>query len=94
MVCEGEQAMENFRGKITDGDQIVVDNVEGQLYFHGASSWDGKFEMPSPEQIQLNGSYTLALDDGRKGSIIITGKDIGSGTQWGVVRFQGSGALE
>jgi len=90
--------MESFRGKILDEEKVVLEGVEGELFMDkdaaGITSWSGQFELPFPESIQPDATYTLALDDGRKGQIIVTRMHIDTDTESSLVRFQGSGALE
>ncbi len=68
------ERMERIRGKILEGDQTVLDPVDGYLACHdhkGRKTLYGYFEMPSEQLKVLNHetSYRLILSDGRKANI-------------------------
>ena len=47
------ERMEHFRGKLLDGDQVLLDPVDGYLGCHdmkaGHKNWFGYFELTSEE---------------------------------------------
>jgi hypothetical protein len=66
--------MEHIRGKILEGDQTVLDPVDGYLACHdhkGRKTLYGYFEMPTEELKVLNREtcYRLVLSDGRQANI-------------------------
>lgn len=68
------ERMEHIRGKILEGDTVVIDPIDGYLASHehkGRKTLYGYFEMPSEQLKILNHqtSYRLVLSDGRKGTI-------------------------
>ena len=68
------ERMEHIRGKILEGDQTVLDSVDGYLACHdhkGRKTLYGYFEMPTEELKVLNREtcYRLVLSDGRKANI-------------------------
>jgi hypothetical protein len=68
------ERMEHVRGKIVEGDTIVIDPVDGYLASHehkGRKTLYGYFEMPSEQLKILNNQtcYRLILSDGRKANI-------------------------
>jgi hypothetical protein len=68
------ERMEHIRGKILEGEQIVLDPVDGYLASHehkGRKTIYGYFEMESERLKILNHEtcYRLVLADGRKGNI-------------------------
>jgi hypothetical protein len=65
---------EHIRGKILEGELVVLDQVDGQLACHehkGRKTYYGWFEMPTEQLKVLNHEtcYRLALNDGRKANI-------------------------
>jgi hypothetical protein len=68
------EKMEHIRGKIVDGEQTLVDSVDGYLAYHdhkGRKTFYGYFEMDTERLKVLNHEtcYRLVLSDGRKGNI-------------------------
>ena len=68
------EKMEHIRGKIVDGEQTLVDPVDGYLAYHdhkGRKTFYGYFEMDTERLKVLNHEtcYRLVLSDGRKGNI-------------------------
>ena len=68
------ERMEHIRGKILEGEQTVLDPVDGYLASHdhkGRKTYYGYFEMESEQLKVLNHEtcYRLVLSDGRKGNI-------------------------
>ncbi|WP_165221348.1 hypothetical protein [Aquisphaera insulae] len=66
--------MEHIRGKILEGEQVVLDPVDGYLACHehkGKKTYYGYFEMASENLRILNHEvcYRLILADGRKGNV-------------------------
>ena len=86
--------MERIKGRILDGDNIILDDVEVSLNMTedraGRGMWNGSFTVPSgPSSLGLKGTYRLVLEDGRSGDIEL------AGGQLAVSRmvFTGSGPL-
>lgn len=68
------EKMEHIRGKILDGETVVLDSVDGYLASHehkGRKTLYGYFEMPTEQLKALNHEtcYRLVLSDGRKANI-------------------------
>jgi len=68
------ERMEHIRGKILEGEQTVLDPVDGYLACHdhkGRKTFYGYFEMPSDQLKALRHEtcYRLILNDGRKANI-------------------------
>ncbi len=68
------ERMEHIRGKILDGEQTVLDPVDGYLACHehkGRKTYYGYFEMASEALKVLSHStcYRMVLSDGRKADI-------------------------
>jgi len=66
--------MEHIRGRILDGENVVLETVDGYLASHdhkGRKTLYGYFEMPSEQLKVLNHEtcYRLVLADGRKANI-------------------------
>ena len=67
--------MEHIRGKLLDGERVVLNEVDGFLGHHdkpnGRKSYFGYFELPTEQLagVEHNSSYHLALSDGRGASI-------------------------
>jgi hypothetical protein len=80
--------MMNFRGKIMKGGRVLCDHVVGVISAD-ADSWAGDFLLP-PNQVLYAGGYSLELDDGRSGGIVLAGVAIGDSAS---VAFRGSGPL-
>jgi hypothetical protein len=92
------ERMEHIRGKILEGDQTVVESVDGYLGTHdhkGRKTLYGYFEMPTEVLKVLNHEtcYRLVLNDGRKGNIyteIVPSREAGKS----VAEFHISGGLK
>jgi len=68
------EKMEHIRGKILNGDQTVIDQLDGYLAQHdhkGRKTLFGYFERPTEDLKVLDHQtcYKLVLSDGRKGNI-------------------------
>ena len=69
------ERMEHIRGSVVDGDEVVLEGVDGYLASHeqkgGRKSFYGYFEMPTERLKVLHHErcYRLVLADGRKGNI-------------------------
>jgi len=92
------ERMEHIRGKILEGDQTVIDQVDGYLASHdhkGRKTLYGYFEMPT-EQLKVlshETCYRLVLSDGRKANIyteIVPSREAGKS----VAEFHISGILK
>ena len=63
------ERMEHIRGKILEGEQIVLDPVDGYLACHdhkGRKTYYGYFEMPSDQLKVLNHETCYRLDPQRR----------------------------
>ena len=93
--------MQHFSGKILDGNQILLANVEGVLFVNepptGIKSWYGTFDLPAGKNVEAGALYCLELDDGRSGKIRIEraqSKRVPSNnTGTKAVEFRGHGPL-
>lgn len=71
------ERMEHFRGQLFNGDQVLLDSVEGYLGCHaksgGQKTWFGNFELPADQRGSLSPStrYRLAMIDGRSGDLYV-----------------------
>lgn len=92
------ERMEHIRGKILEGEQIVLDPVDGYLASHdykGRKTLYGYFEMPT-EQLKILSHeicYRLVLSDGRKANIytaIVPSREAGKS----IAEFHVSGGLK
>jgi hypothetical protein len=68
------EKMEHIRGKILNGDQVVLEAIDGYLASHDnkkRKTLYGYFEMPTEHLKVLNQEtcYRLVLSDGRKANI-------------------------
>jgi hypothetical protein len=84
-----------FTGRILIGGTVVLDDLDVTLIHHGGpglQSWSGSFVVPAG-QFLSPGRYELELDDGRKGTIVVSQVSFGS-SQATVVHFQSSGPLQ
>lgn len=67
--------MEHIKGKIVEGDRIVLDQADGYLGCHdvgkGRKTYFGYFELPSDRLTSLDQAtrYRLVLSDGRAADI-------------------------
>ncbi len=67
--------MEHFHGKLLEGDQILLEDIDGYLGHHdrknGMKTYFGYFELPTERTKAINdrNTYKLVLDDGRCASI-------------------------
>jgi hypothetical protein len=89
--------MQEFRGNILDNETVILENIEGVLHVQtdskGWSEWGGSFRRPKYGSIDIGGEgYVLELDDGRRGKIIVTRKQLTPGGER--VEFRGAGTLE
>jgi hypothetical protein len=71
------ERMEHFRGKLLNGEEVFLDQIEGYLGFHTTSSghktWFGHFEIPIEQRANVNPGirYKLFLSDGRNGELYV-----------------------
>ncbi|MDG3002775.1 hypothetical protein [Paludisphaera mucosa] len=69
------ERMEHIHGSLIDGEDVVLQEVDGYLASHdhkgGRKTLYGYFEMPTAELQRLNHDrcYRLVLSDGRKANI-------------------------
>jgi hypothetical protein len=88
-----EQAM-HFSGIILEGQQLVAPDAEGDYRIStrrgGMQYWEGSVAVPPDAAIHDGGKYTLRLDDGRQGEIIIGGGPY-TGTGVNSFVFKGNG---
>ncbi|WP_165250781.1 hypothetical protein [Paludisphaera soli] len=69
------ERMEHIRGALVDGDQVVLDDIDGYLASHdhkgGRKAFDGYFEMPTDrlQALSHDRCYRLVLSDGRKANV-------------------------
>jgi hypothetical protein len=90
--------MEHIRGSLLEGEQTVVDQLDGYLTCYdrnGRKSFYGYFEMPSEQLKHLRHEtcYCLVLSDGRKGNIyteVVPSSTVGRS----VAEFHVSGGLK
>jgi hypothetical protein len=65
-----------FQGDLAQNDQIVLQDVVGEIQEHAGStgqhSCSGRLEIPLTGSARLNGPYKLILDDGPTYEIIVT----------------------
>jgi hypothetical protein len=93
-IVREDEEIERISGKVTDKDgQITVGVIgtmdvtpggDGQL-----GSWRGELKLPLDISI-APGAFTLTLDDGRKGNVIITSMRENVGTR-NAAAFVGKG---
>lgn len=88
--------MEEVDGHLEKDGQIVIEDI--RAYFEmrhergGLKSWDGGLVIPPGAPIEPD-EYTLVLEDGRRGDIIVTRINHRGGQAAPDVSFQGSGPL-
>jgi hypothetical protein len=69
--------MHHFRGRLLDGDQARLDPANVYIQFHHAMSigpdpgWHGYLLIDPETLLEPGDTYTLALTDGRTGSLRI-----------------------
>jgi hypothetical protein len=69
--------MHHFRGRLLDGDQTRLDPANVYMLFHHATAmgpepgWHGYLLVDSGADLEPGATYTLALTDGRKGTLRI-----------------------
>lgn len=68
------ERMERIRGKLVEGDQVVLDEFDGHLASvqnHGRTTYYGFFELPTERLAGLNHQtcYHMHLHDGRKANV-------------------------
>ncbi len=85
-----------FRGNLFHGGESVLENVEGILYVDtdskGFGVWGGSIDIPNYGSVDIGGEqYVLALDDGRRGKLVVTRK---TGLEPVQIEFEGTGRLE
>ncbi len=88
--------MERVDGHLEKGGKIVVNDLlacfETRQGSGGLTSWDGQLIVPPGSPIKLD-DYTLVLDDGRRGDIIVADINHRHSQAAPDVSFQGSGPL-
>lgn len=94
---QGDALMRRLRGTIKEGDEVILENVEILLTEIkpplGLQEWRGTFKLQEFRYFEPGQQYTLILEDGRSGQIIVSGETI-SPPFPASVRFQGSGDLK
>jgi hypothetical protein len=68
------ERMEHIRGKLLDGEQVVLEGVDGYLACNdhrGRKSFYGYFEAPTDvlRRLRHETCYRLILNDGRKADV-------------------------
>lgn len=68
------ERMEHIRGKLLDGEEVVLEGVDGYLGYNdhrGRKSFFGYFEAPSDmlRRLRHETCYRLVLNDGRKADV-------------------------
>lgn len=68
------ERMEHIRGRLLDGEQVVLDGVDGYLAnndHHGRKSYFGYFEAPTDllGRLRQESCYRLVLSDGRSADV-------------------------
>ena len=85
--------MTPLRGTLKLGDQLLLENVpvsvKQSINKSGINSWNGSFIAPVGMNFDADGPYTLSLEDGRSGMILISSMTINSGAT--LVEFQSTG---
>ncbi|HUY35246.1 MAG TPA: hypothetical protein VMV69_21050 [Pirellulales bacterium] len=86
--------IERISGKITDKNGRATEGVIGTMDISPrgddpSGSWRGELKLPLETSI-APGAFTLTLDNGRTGSIVITSVRANSGTR-NAAPFMGSG---
>jgi hypothetical protein len=65
----------HFCGTILEGEEVVAPEAEGDYRVStlrgGEQHWEGNVSVPPDAAIYDGGAYTLRLDDGREGEIIV-----------------------
>jgi hypothetical protein len=67
--------MHHFRGRLLDGDRTCLDPADAYIQFHHPaasgppSGWNGYLLVSSEADLEPGGPYTLALRDGRSGTL-------------------------
>ncbi|HEV3167573.1 MAG TPA: hypothetical protein VGZ22_26450 [Isosphaeraceae bacterium] len=90
--------MQDFRGKLSDGDRIISEQIEGRFsYTHQPRAWSGYFFLPN-DLIgaifgpALNvGPYRLDMEDSASINIIIDTFQIQSRWDVALVQFTSTG---
>ena len=89
--------MERVRGRILQGQKILIDQVE--LWFEfvtspgGKPKWHGGFSLPQGSSIRDGEYYVLELVDGRSGEMFINELQP-SGHEGSAALFSGSSPLK
>jgi hypothetical protein len=67
----------HFYGTIFEGERVVAFEVEGDYRVStrrgGEQHWEGNLSVPRDAAVHDGGTYTLRLDDGREGEILVGG---------------------
>ncbi len=84
--------MAYFMGKILDGQEVLLDPVQGDLQEAAGATWEGTFFLPSGTFLPLGKTFRLVLVDGRSGEFYVSGIRTGS-DEFTPVPFRGSGLL-
>lgn len=88
--------LERVDGHLEKGGKIVVNDVlacfETRQGSEGSKSWDGQLIVLPGSPIELQ-DYTLVLDDGRRGEIVVDDINHRHGQAAPDVSFQGRGPL-
>ena len=90
--------MENIKGKIMDGSNIIAENVDMVITESPPSSklksWQGSFKLPSNLILETGVPLKLILEDGRSGKIFVRNIKSSSESKRYLVVFIGSGPLK
>jgi hypothetical protein len=66
--------MERFRGRLMDGDRILLDEDEGSVANDEGSvlqDWRGRFWLPDGALVRPGDKYCLIRNDGRDGGLSV-----------------------
>jgi hypothetical protein len=88
--------MERFRGKLMDGERVLLDEIEGSIAIKewpGLQEWRGRFWLPDGGQVRPGSKYCLIHDDGRAGALIVESSGPGA-TGGHVAVFEGNSRFE
>jgi hypothetical protein len=64
--------MEHVRGTFRKSGTPVVEDADIHLIVNVNRRWYGSFELPVDTPMQEPGAYTLQLQDGRYGDVVVT----------------------
>jgi hypothetical protein len=84
--------MTKFTGRIVDASGIEIRGIAGQyekFIKRGLEGWNGSFQVPRGSLVKAGARYTLVMDGGYSGDIVISSFSPSSG----IARFGGHGYL-